>query len=185
MLRLCRFGSRSDHQIALHLANGLTQLSSLSFGRLFVIAVPLHVTRQTFALAKSLEALQHLLDGFITARSNSYHCNSLPTAIRHGPTHFTTCSSAATTLRPAVEGSTAVYGIPSSDASGDFSKAAGARISSCTHIRGNPFPWTAGDHGTQDGNPAASGDEIGISSQPRWGVNPIAISVLLGNILPL
>ena len=42
---------------------------------------------------------------------------------------------------------------------------AGARIPSRIRIRGNPFPWTAGDHETQDGNPVERGAEIGISSQ--------------------
>ena len=55
---------------------------------------------------------------------------------------------------------------------------AGARIPSRTHLFGNPFERTAGARATQDRNPAASGDEIGISSQ-RASYDTLQVSALM------
>jgi len=67
-------GRRDEHRLLVRVLldspNGLARLAALPFRWLLVVAVALHVARKALALAKALEALQHLLDGLIASWSD-------------------------------------------------------------------------------------------------------------------
>ena len=48
-------------------AGGFARLASTAVGGFFVVAVALHVARQSLALTKALETLEELLDGLAAA----------------------------------------------------------------------------------------------------------------------
>lgn len=52
---------------------GFSHLAAFSLGGFFVVAGPLHFAGQAFALAKALEAFEHLLDRFVASGSDFDH----------------------------------------------------------------------------------------------------------------
>jgi hypothetical protein len=62
-------------------SDGLAMLAATSFGGFLVVAVPLHIAGQAFALTEPLEAFEHLLNRFVSSGPDLYHDISLNSMI--------------------------------------------------------------------------------------------------------